>query len=133
MPDAGRPLILVRRKQAGDYTQGDVTGKVDPGPAATAPAERFSQEEFPRNDRELWRTRGTFSVTSPPPQYYADEAFGWVQHPDPEVAAAFAQIEAELRSGKIGSSPILVRGKPLADRLSLDEVARWLRTARGSS
>lgn len=47
----------------------------------------------------------------------------------PELAAALTKLEAEIRSGQIGSAPILVRGKPLAHWLPLDEVARWLRRA----
>lgn len=49
---------------------------------------------------------------------------------DPVLRVALAQLEAELRSGQIGSGPILVRGRPLADWLSLEEAAWWLRRAK---
>jgi hypothetical protein len=46
-----------------------------------------------------------------------------------EMQAALAQVDRELQSGRIGLAPILVRGKPLADWLSLDELAARLRRA----
>lgn len=43
-----------------------------------------------------------------------------------EVAEALARLRAEIRSGQLGQTPILVRGRPLGDYLPLEEIARLL-------
>lgn len=43
-----------------------------------------------------------------------------------EVAAALGRFQSEIRSGQLGSAPLLVRGRPLADYLPLETVARLL-------
>ena len=48
-----------------------------------------------------------------------------------DVAEAVAQLEAELRAGAVEPRVRLVRGRPLADWLDLDDVARLLRAGRG--
>ena len=47
-----------------------------------------------------------------------------------DVWAAVRMLECEITSGSLNREPRLVRGKPLADWLSLDDVARLLREAR---
>lgn len=47
-----------------------------------------------------------------------------------EVVAALAQLEAEIQTGSIGKSTPLVRGLPLAEWLSMDELARLLRLGK---
>jgi hypothetical protein len=59
-------------------------------------------------------------------------------HPDPHhltmvkfnVMKALAQLERESQAGAIGQTPLLVRGRPLADWLSMDDLARLLRVGR---
>lgn len=47
-----------------------------------------------------------------------------------DVMAAVVALEAEIQSGVIAPGVRLVRGRPLADWLNLDDVARLLRLAR---
>jgi hypothetical protein len=44
-----------------------------------------------------------------------------------DVLAAVRQIEVEIATGAIAPRPLLVRGRPLADWLRLEDVARLLR------
>jgi hypothetical protein len=44
-----------------------------------------------------------------------------------EVRAALAQYRVEVSTGVLGLGALLVRGRPLADYLPLDQVARLLR------
>lgn len=49
-----------------------------------------------------------------------------------EVAEALVRLQEEIRSGQLAPSPLLVRGRPVADWLPLEEVARLLgRRTRG--
>lgn len=50
-----------------------------------------------------------------------------------DVLAAVRQLEAEIMAGDMAPSPLLVRGRPLADWLDLDDVARLLRSGRDRS
>jgi len=47
-----------------------------------------------------------------------------------DVLAALSYLEAEIRTGQLGRSPLLVRGRPLADYLPLDTIARLIRSGR---
>lgn len=44
-----------------------------------------------------------------------------------EVLAAVASVESEILTGALGSGVALVRGRPLADWLPLEDLARMLR------
>jgi hypothetical protein len=45
-----------------------------------------------------------------------------------ELRQAIAQYRVEVATGVLGRGVLLVRGRPLADYLSLDDVARLIRT-----
>jgi hypothetical protein len=47
-----------------------------------------------------------------------------------EIVTAVRELEQEIGSGRVSRTPRLVRGKPLADWLSLDDVARLLRAGK---
>jgi hypothetical protein len=47
-----------------------------------------------------------------------------------QIVQAVRDLQQEIASGTLKREPRLVRGKPLADWLSLDDVAKMLRGAR---
>jgi hypothetical protein len=48
-----------------------------------------------------------------------------------DVLASIRKLEAEIATGSITPRVRLVRGRPLADWLSLDDIARLMRPAKG--
>ncbi len=49
-----------------------------------------------------------------------------------DVLAAVARLEAEIRLGVIGASPLRVCGRPLADWLDVAEIAWLIRAGKAS-
>lgn len=149
MSAPSRPLILVRRRYTGKVASGpvylppDVSEKV-PGPHTP---KGLPRADFSQTGADIEPAKGTFSEVSYPP-YIAplishhldpvtvEEVLGPAPTPEAlnalhrQIVQALVKLEGEVRTGALGSGPLLVRGRPLADYLSLDELAGWLRRAK---
>lgn len=114
-------------------------------PSYVVRTERGAQEERRENRESTTKTTNTTkesrekresSSLFPLSPQVVREVLG--PRPDPvslaclefDVAAAVAQLEGEIRDGVIGQTPLLVRGRPLADWLDLADVARLLRAGK---
>jgi hypothetical protein len=110
------------------------------GTIRVRPVERLTPELL---DRLRDHKQQILAILQGPPRTWVDldastvrEALG----PDPDahaiavlqfdVLAAVRQLEVEIQTGALASNPRLVRGRPLADWLDLDDIARLLRGPR---